>query len=36
MIDRITGNKKEAEDQFAAMEPIGRLKKPVAQAVVFR
>lgn len=28
MIDRLTGNKKEVEEQFAAMEPIGRLGKP--------
>jgi NAD(P)-dependent dehydrogenase (short-subunit alcohol dehydrogenase family) len=37
MIDRITGNKKEAEQQFADMEPIGRLGKPdeVANAVLF-
>lgn len=35
MIDRITGNKKEVEEQFAAMEPIGRLGQPeeVAHAV---
>lgn len=37
MIDRITGNKKEAEEQFAAMEPIGRLGQPeeVANAVLW-
>lgn len=37
MIDRITGNKKEVEDQFAAMEPIGRLGQPeeVANAVLW-
>ncbi len=37
MIDRITGNKKEAEAQFAAMEPIGRLGQPeeVAEAVIW-
>jgi len=37
MIDRITGNKKEVEDQFAAMEPIGRLGQPeeVAEAVIW-
>lgn len=37
MIDRLTGNKKEAEQQFAGMEPIGRLGKPeeVAKAVVW-
>ena len=37
MIDRITGKKKEAEDQFAAMEPIGRMGEPeeVAKAVLW-
>ncbi len=37
MIDRLTGNKKEAEDQFAAMEPMGRLGQPeeVANAVIW-
>ena len=37
MIDRITGNKKEAEEQFAEMEPIGRLGQPeeVANAVLW-
>lgn len=37
MIDRITGNKKEAEEQFVAMEPIGRLGQPeeVANAVLW-
>lgn len=37
MIDRITGNKKEVEEQFAAMEPIGRLGQPeeVANAVLW-
>jgi len=37
MIDRITGNKKEVEEQFEAMEPIGRLGQPeeVANAVLF-
>lgn len=37
MIDRVTGNKKEAEEQFAAMEPIGRLGQPeeVANAVIW-
>ncbi|WP_126243636.1 SDR family oxidoreductase [Chitinophaga rhizosphaerae] len=37
MIDRITGKKKEAEELFAAMEPIGRLGNPaeVANAVVW-
>lgn len=37
MIDRLTGKKKEAEDQFAALEPIGRLGEPeeVANAVLW-
>ncbi len=37
MIDRITGNKKEVEEQFAGMEPIGRLGQPeeVANAVIW-
>ncbi len=37
MIDRLTGNKKEAEEQFAKMEPIGRLGQPeeVANAVIW-
>lgn len=37
MIDRITGKKKEVEDQFAAMEPIGRMGEPeeVAKAVIW-
>lgn len=37
MIDRLTGKKKEVEDQFAAMEPIGRLGQPeeVANAVTW-
>ena len=37
MIDRITGNKKEVEEQFAGMEPIGRLGHPeeVANAVLW-
>ena len=37
MIDRLTGNNKEAEDQYASMEPIGRLGKPeeIANAVVW-
>ena len=37
MIDRITGNKKEVEAQFAALEPIGRLGQPeeVAEAVIW-
>ncbi len=37
MIDRITGNDKEVEKQFTAMEPIGRMGTPeeVAEAVVW-
>jgi NAD(P)-dependent dehydrogenase (short-subunit alcohol dehydrogenase family) len=37
MIDRLTGKKKEAEEQFATMEPIGRFGEPeeVAKAVVW-
>ena len=37
MIDRLTGKKKEAEDQFAAMEPIGRMGEPeeVANTVLW-
>jgi NAD(P)-dependent dehydrogenase (short-subunit alcohol dehydrogenase family) len=37
MIDRLTGNKKEVEAQFAAQEPMGRLGQPeeVAQAVLW-
>ncbi|HRI27517.1 MAG TPA: SDR family oxidoreductase [Chitinophagales bacterium] len=37
MIDRITGNQKEVEAQFAAMEPIGRIGQPdeVANAVLW-
>ncbi|MCX6295497.1 MAG: SDR family oxidoreductase, partial [Bacteroidetes bacterium] len=37
MLDRLTGKKKEAEKQFADMEPIGRLGEPedVANAVIF-
>lgn len=37
MIDRITGNKKEVEEQFAGLEPIGRLGQPeeVANAVLW-
>lgn len=37
MIDRITGNDKEAEKQFTAMEPVGRMGTPqeVAEAVVW-
>jgi NAD(P)-dependent dehydrogenase (short-subunit alcohol dehydrogenase family) len=37
MINRITGNKKEAEEQFASMEPIGRFGEPeeIANAVLW-
>ena len=37
MIDRLTNNKKEVEEQFAAQEPIGRLGQPdeVANAVIW-
>jgi NAD(P)-dependent dehydrogenase (short-subunit alcohol dehydrogenase family) len=37
MIDRLTGNKKEAEEQFAGLEPIGHLGQPeeVANAVIW-
>ena len=37
MIDRLTGNKKKVEAQFAAQEPIGRLGNPneVANAVIW-
>ncbi len=37
MIDRLTGKKKEAEEQFATMEPIGRFGEPeeVAKAVIW-
>ena len=37
MIDRLTGKKKEAEEQFATMEPIGRMGEPeeVAKAVLW-
>lgn len=37
MIDRITGNKKEVEEQFTGLEPIGRLGQPeeVANAVLW-
>lgn len=37
MIDRITGKKKEVEEQFTAMEPIGRMGEPeeVANAVLW-
>jgi len=37
MIDRLTGNKKEAVDQFTAMEPVGRFGLPeeIASAVIW-
>lgn len=37
MIDRVTGQSKEVEKQYTAMEPIGRMGKPeeVAEAVVW-
>ncbi|RPD47284.1 SDR family oxidoreductase [Paracnuella aquatica] len=37
MIDRITGQDKEVEKQFVAMEPVGRMGQPneVAQAVIW-
>ena len=37
MIDRITGNDKEVEKQFTAMEPVGRMGEPeeVAEAVIW-
>lgn len=37
MIDRVTGNDKEVEKQYTAMEPIGRMGNPeeVAEAVVW-
>jgi NAD(P)-dependent dehydrogenase (short-subunit alcohol dehydrogenase family) len=37
MIDRLTGSKKEAEDQFTGLEPIGRMGQPeeIANAVVW-
>lgn len=37
MIDRMTGNDKEVEKQFTAMEPIGRMGTPeeVAEAVIW-
>lgn len=37
MLDRFTGKKKEAEQQFANMEPVGRLGQPeeVAEAVMW-
>ena len=37
MVDRMTGKKKEAEQQFASMEPVGRMGQPeeVANAVIW-
>lgn len=37
MIDRLTGNQKETEEEYAKMEPIGRLGQPeeIANAVVW-
>lgn len=37
MIDRVTGNKKEVEQQFAGMEPVGRFGQPeeIACAVIW-
>lgn len=37
MIDRLTGNQKEAEEQFAGMEPVGRFGQPeeIACAVIW-
>lgn len=37
MIDRVTGNKKETEEQFARMEPVGRFGLPeeIANAVIW-
>jgi len=37
MMDRLTGNKKEAEDQFTGLEPVGRFGKPeeIANAVIW-
>lgn len=37
MIDRLTGNKKEVEAQFANLEPVGRLGEPeeIANAVIW-
>jgi NAD(P)-dependent dehydrogenase (short-subunit alcohol dehydrogenase family) len=37
MMDRLTGNKKEAEEQFSALEPVGRFGKPeeIANAVIW-
>jgi NAD(P)-dependent dehydrogenase (short-subunit alcohol dehydrogenase family) len=37
MIDRLIGNKKEAEDQFTDLEPVGRFGQPeeIANAVVW-
>lgn len=37
MMDRLTGNKKEAEEQFTGLEPVGRFGQPeeIANAVVW-
>ncbi|MBG6109617.1 NAD(P)-dependent dehydrogenase (short-subunit alcohol dehydrogenase family) [Flavobacterium sp. CG_9.10] len=37
MMDRLTGNKKEVEDQFTNLEPVGRMGQPeeIANAVVW-
>jgi NAD(P)-dependent dehydrogenase (short-subunit alcohol dehydrogenase family) len=37
MMDRLTGNKKEAEEQFTGLEPVGRMGQPeeIANAVVW-
>jgi NAD(P)-dependent dehydrogenase (short-subunit alcohol dehydrogenase family) len=37
MIDRLTGNKKESEEQFENMEPVGRFGQPeeIANAVIW-
>jgi NAD(P)-dependent dehydrogenase (short-subunit alcohol dehydrogenase family) len=37
MMDRLTGSKKEAEDQFTGLEPVGRMGQPeeIANAVVW-
>ena len=37
MMDRLTGNKKEAEEQFTGLEPVGRMGQPeeIANAVLW-
>jgi NAD(P)-dependent dehydrogenase (short-subunit alcohol dehydrogenase family) len=37
MMDRLTGKKKEAIEQFTALEPVGRMGQPeeIANAVVW-